>query len=126
MSSPIELKYTKSHEWIRMIDETTARVGLTDFAQHAMGDIVFVNLPEVGDSVTVGEGFSDVESVKAVSDIFSPFTGRVSAINEEVMDDPAKINGDPYGAWLVEIKEITEKEDLLDAPDYDIICAGEE
>lgn len=126
MSNPSQLKYTKSHEWIEMIDGGAARVGLTDFAQRSLGDIVFVNLPEVGDSVTVGESFSDVESVKAVSDIFSPFTGEISAINEEILDDPAKINADPYGAWLVEIKGISDQEELLDASDYEKVCAEEE
>lgn len=126
MNNPNELKYTKSHEWVKFSGDTTAKVGLTDFAQNQLGDIVFVNLPETGDAVTMGERFSDVESVKAVSDIFSPFTGEISAINEEIMDDPAKINSDPYGAWLVEITGITDREDLLDAAAYEKICAEEE
>lgn len=126
MNNPTDLKYTKSHEWVNFTTETTARVGLTDFAQNSLGDIVFVNLPETGDAVTMGESFSDVESVKAVSDIFSPFTGEVSAINEEVLDEPAKINSDPYGTWLVEISGITDQEELLDAAAYEKICAEEE
>lgn len=126
MNNPTDLKYTKSHEWVKFTTETTARVGLTDFAQNSLGDIVFVNLPETGDAVTMGESFSDVESVKAVSDIFSPFTGEVSAINEEVLDEPAKINSDPYGTWLVEISGITDQEELLDAAAYEKICAEEE
>lgn len=125
MSNPKELKYTKSHEWVQFTDETTAKVGLTDYAQKALGDIVFVNLPESGDAVALGESFSDVESVKAVSDIFSPFTGEVSNVNEDVLDDPAKLNADPYGTWLVEITGITDKEELLDASDYEKICAEE-
>lgn len=126
MSNPTDLKYTKSHEWVKFTDETTAKIGLTDYAQNSLGDIVFVNLPEAGDGVTVGESFSDVESVKAVSDIFSPFTGEISAANEEVLDEPAKINSDPYGTWLVEISGITDQEELLDAAAYEKICAEEE
>lgn len=126
MSNPTDLKYTKSHEWVKFTDETTAKIGLTDYAQDSLGDIVFVNLPEAGDGVTVGESFSDVESVKAVSDIFSPFTGEISAANEEVLDEPAKINSDPYGTWLVEISGITDQEELLDAAAYEKICAEEE
>lgn len=126
MSNPTDLKYTKSHEWVKFTDETTAKIGLTDYAQNSLGDIVFVNLPQAGDGVTVGESFSDVESVKAVSDIFSPFTGEISAANEEVLDEPAKINSDPYGTWLVEISGITDQEELLDAAAYEKICAEEE
>lgn len=126
MSNPTDLKYTKSHEWVKFTSETTARVGLTDYAQNSLGDIVFVNLPETGDGAAMGESFSDVESVKAVSDIFSPFTGEISAINEEVLDEPAKINSDPYGTWLVEISGITDQEELLDAAAYEKICAEEE
>lgn len=126
MSNPTDLKYTKSHEWVKFTSETTARVGLTDYAQNSLGDIVFVNLPETGDGAAMGESFSDVESVKAVSDIFSPFTGEISAINEEVLDEPAKINSDPYGTWLVEISGITDQEELLEAAAYEKICAEEE
>lgn len=126
MSNPTDLKYTKSHEWVKFTNETTAKIGLTDYAQNSLGDIVFVNLPQAGDGVTVGESFSDVESVKAVSDIFSPFTGEISATNEEVLDEPAKINSDPYGTWLVEISGITDQEELLDAAAYEKICAEEE
>lgn len=126
MNIPSELLYTKSHEWVEMIDETTARVGLTDFAQHSLGDLVFVNLPEEGDAVSVEESFADVESVKAVSDIFSPFEGEIAAINEALLDVPEQINTDPYGAWLVEIRNITDKETLLSAGDYEKICVEEE
>lgn len=126
MNNPAELKYTKSHEWVQFTGDTTARVGLTDFAQNSLGDIVFVNLPETGDAVTVGESFSDVESVKAVSDVFSPFSGEVSAVNEEVLDEPGKINTEPYSAWLVEISGITDREELLEAADYEKVCTAEE
>lgn len=126
MNIPQELKYTKSHEWVKMIDDTTALVGLTDFAQHSLGDLVFVNLPQEGDEVVKEEAFADVESVKAVSDVFSPVSGEVSKVNEELLDDPAKINSDPYGAWLVEVKNITDQEDFLSAEDYEKVCQEEE
>ena len=88
MNVPKELMYTKSHEWVKAVDDTTVTVGLTDYAQDALGDLVFVNLPEPGDDVTAGEAFSDVESVKAVSDVLSPVTGQVEEINEELLDSP--------------------------------------
>ena len=86
MNFPAELKYSKSHEWVKMIDDTTALVGITDYAQSELGDLVFINLPVVGDSVTKEEPFCDVESVKAVSDVVSPLTGVVAEINEELLD----------------------------------------
>lgn len=119
-----DLMYSRSHEWVVDID-SGVRIGLTDFAQNALGDLVFVNLPEVGDSVEVGESFADVESVKAVSDVFSPVTGVVTAINEELLDAPESINDDPYVAWLVEIGEVTETEDLLDSGAYQVLCDEE-
>ena len=126
MNFPAELKYSKSHEWVKMLDDTTALVGITDFAQSELGDLVFVNLPEEGDEVTVGEAFGDVESVKAVSDVFSPVTGTVKAVNEALLDAPESINADPYGAWLVEVEDITGQEELLDAAAYQELCAQED
>ncbi|WP_195282795.1 glycine cleavage system protein GcvH [Harryflintia acetispora] len=111
--------YTKSHEWVQFLSESTARVGLSDYAQSEMSDIVFVNLPQEGDLVSVGDSFADVESVKAVSDVYSPLAGEVSAVNEELLDSPQKINEDPYGAWLAEIKDISGKEELMDAAEYE-------
>ena len=122
---PAELKYTKSHEWLKT-EDGLAVVGLTDFAQNALGDIVFISLPEVGDAVTAGESFSDVESVKAVSEVFSPVTGTVAEINEELLDNPALVNEDPYGAWLIKVSEPGETEELLDAAGYEAVCAAEE
>lgn len=101
MNVPKELMYTKSHEWVKTVDETTVVVGLTDYAQDALGDLVFVNLPEPGDDVTAGEAFGDVESVKAVSDVLSPVTGQVEEINEELLDSPESVNQSPYDAWFV-------------------------
>lgn len=125
MNVPANLLYTKSHEWVEFINETTAKIGLTDFAQDAMGDLVFINLPEVDDEVTKEKSLGDIESVKAVSDIFSPFTGDVTAVNELLLDEPEAINSDPYGAWIAEISNITEKEELIDAATYEAFCTEE-
>lgn len=125
MNCPKELLYSESHEWVQKIDDKTAKVGLTDFAQHSLGDLVFVNLPEVGDSVSNGESFCDVESVKAVSDVYSPVSGTVSAINEALLDAPQNINEDPYGAWLVEVSDISEFGELMDAAAYEALCEKE-
>ena len=122
--NPEELKYTRTDEWVKEEDGLYV-VGLTDFAQDALGDIVFVNLPQVGDTVTAGEAFSDVESVKAVSDVFSPVSGVVVEVNEEILDNPALVNEDCYGAWLVKVSEVTGTEELLDAAAYEEVCANE-
>ena len=124
MNFPSELKYSKSHEWVKM-EGDVAVIGITDFAQDALGDLVFVNLPEVGDTVTAEEAFGDVESVKAVSDINSPISGTVCEINEDVLDAPESMNEDPYGAWLVKVGEVTGTEELLDAAAYEEVCANE-
>ena len=126
MNTPNDLKYAKSHEWVRFLDDTTALIGITDFAQNALGDLVFINLPEVGDQVVSGEVFTDVESVKAVSDIYSPVTGEIAEINEELLDQPALINEDPYAAWMVRVTNITDTAELLDASAYEAACAEEE
>lgn len=125
MNTPDHLRYTKSHEWILFADDGTAKVGLTDHAQEALGDLVFVNLPQVGDELTCGEAMGDVESVKAVSDVYSPVSGTVKAVNEDLLDAPEAINADPYGAWLVEVEDITDQEELLDAAAYEAHCAQE-
>ncbi|ERI06061.1 glycine cleavage system protein GcvH [Atopobium sp. oral taxon 810] len=120
-----ELEYTKSHEWIEKNGDIYT-IGLTDFAQDSLGDIVFVNLPEEGDDVTAGEPFADIESVKAVSDVFSPVTGIVAAVNEELADSPELVNEDPYGSWLIKVEEVSDIEELLDAKAYEEHCANEE
>lgn len=120
-----ELEYTKSHEWVEKNGDIYA-IGLTDFAQDSLGDIVFVNLPEEGDDVTAGEPFADIESVKAVSDVFSPVTGIVAAVNEELADSPELVNEDPYGSWLIKVEEVSDIEELLDAKAYEEHCANEE
>ena len=124
MNYPTELKYSKSHEWVRL-DGDVAVVGISDYAQDALGDVVFVNLPQVGDEVFAGESFGDVESVKAVSDLISPVSGVVCAVNEELEDSPEALNADPYGAWIIKVERVTDEEELLDAADYAAFCAGE-
>ena len=125
MKHPNELQYTKSHEWIKTEDGVTL-VGISDFAQDALGDVVFINLPAEGDQVTAGEAFGDVESVKAVSDLISPVTGVVCAVNEELLDAPELLlNHNPYGAWIMKVEQVTETEELMDAGDYEAFCAEE-
>ena len=119
-----ELKYSRDHEWVKEEDGLCV-IGISDFAQDALGDLVFVNLPEVGDAVTAGEAFGDVESVKAVSDLLCPVTGTVAAINEELLDAPEKLNEDPYGAWLIKVNEITDDGDLMTAEEYEEFCETE-
>ncbi|MBC7959037.1 MAG: glycine cleavage system protein GcvH [Vallitaleaceae bacterium] len=125
MSIPKDLMYTKSHEWVKFINDTTAVVGLTDHAQEALGDIVFINLPLVGDDLNIGDSFSDVESVKAVSDVYSPVSGTVLEINNELINAPELINEGPYEAWLVKIKDITEQDELITAEAYAQLLAEE-
>lgn len=124
MNYPVDLKYSKSHEWIRY-EDGVAVIGISDFAQDALGDVVFVNLPAVGDEVTAGESFGDVESVKAVSDLISPVSGVVLAVNEELEDSPENLNEDPYGAWIIKVEQVSEEEELLDAAAYEAHCAEE-
>ena len=103
MSVPNDLLYSKDHEWVRL-DGSTARIGITDFAQDALGDVVFVQAPTVGSRVSVGDSFSEVESTKSVSDIYAPVTGTVSAVNTDLDADPSLLNSDPYGAgWICDI-----------------------
>ena len=124
MNFPAELKYTKDHEWMKM-EGDIAVIGISDFAQDALGDVVFINLPEVGDTVTAGESFGDVESVKAVSDVNSPVTGVVVAVNEDLADSPENLNSDPYGSWIIKVENITATEELMDAAAYEAFCAEE-
>lgn len=125
MIDPKELKYSKSHEWVRY-DGDDAYIGITDYAQHSLGDLVFLNLPEIDDAVTAGEAFGDLESVKAVSDVISPVSGVVVDINEELLDAPEEINNEPYEAWFIKVTDITETEELLDADAYDQFVQEEE
>ena len=102
MTNPTNLLYAKSHEWVQDMGDSF-RIGLTDYAQKELGDLVFVNLPQEGDEVEVGSAFGDVESVKAVSDVYSPVSGVVCAINEELLDHPENINQDAYAAWMIQV-----------------------
>lgn len=118
--------YMKSHEWV-VIDGDTATVGISDFAQSELGDLVFVNLPEPGDEVTAGDTFADVESVKAVSDIYSPVSGVIAEINEELLDAPELINENANDAWFIKVENITDKaEELMSPEEYEAYCAEEE
>ena len=120
--TPSNLKFTQTHEWIEFESDTTANIGISDFAQHELGDIVFVNLPKPGDTIEKGVAFSDVESVKAVSDIISPVSGIVLEVNEELLSSPEKINQDAYGSWFIKVENITEKSELMSAAEYDEFC----
>jgi glycine cleavage system H protein len=126
MSYPANYKYTKEHEWIA-VDGKIGAVGITDYAQNSLGDIVFVDLPKVGDPVEAGKSFGSVESVKAVSDLFAPVTGTVSAVNEELKDAPEKINSDANTTWLlkVELADVTQVDTLLSAIDYEKFTSEE-
>lgn len=124
MNFPTELKYSKSHEWLKEEDGVSV-IGISDFAQDALGDVVFVNLPEVGDDAAAGEAFGDVESVKAVSDLISPVSGTVCEVNEDLLDQPELLNEDPYGTWIIKVENVTDTEELLDAAAYEAFCAEE-
>ena len=121
---PAELSYTAEHEWVLRTGADTVRVGITDFAQDALGDVVFVQLPDVGTEVTAGEAFGEVESTKSVSDLFAPITATVAAVNGELDGDPQLVNSDPYGqGWLLELRVDGDTLDeglaaLLDADTY--------
>lgn len=119
------LKYTKEHEWVA-IDGDVASVGITDYAQDALGDITFVELPDVGDEVEAGDTFGVVESVKTFSDLYAPVSGEIIEINGALEDAPDGINEDCYGAWIVKIRVTGGADALLDAPAYEAIVAGEE
>lgn len=122
MTIPADLKYTSEHEWVSIVDDTTIRFGITDYAQDALGDIVFVSLPTLGSSATVGQSLGEVESTKSVSDIYAPVSGTVTARNDGVETAPEVLNSDPYGqGWIAEI-QVENAQDaivaLLDAVAY--------
>ena len=119
MNFPEDLKYAKSHEWVKTLEDGTVLVGVSDYAQDALGDLVFVNLPEAGDEVTEGEPFADVESVKAVSDVYSPVSGTVAEINEALLDAPESINEAPYEAWFMKVENATGTAQLMSAAEYE-------
>jgi len=118
-----ELKYTKDHEWLRL-EGDIAFIGLADYAQEHLGDIVFVDLPQVGDGISAGEVLGVVESVKAASDVYCPVDGEIVAINEELADNPAAINEDAYAAWIAQVRitNLAQVEAMLDADAYEPFC----
>ena len=126
MACPTHLRYTKEHEWIS-VEGTLGTVGITDYAQSTLGDIVFVDLPKVGDPVTANQTFGSVESVKAVSDLYSPISGTVTAINPELATAPDKVNEDAYAAWMirVELADVAQVSTLLTAAEYEAFIAEE-
>ena len=126
MAYPANYRYTKEHEWISL-DGKIGTIGITDYAQNSLGDIVYVDVPKVGDSVTANNSFGSVESVKAVSDLFSPVSGTVTAINGELKTSPDKINEAPHDAWIikVELTDTAEFEKLLDAAAYEKFVSEE-
>ncbi len=118
---PANLKYTKSHEWVEDLEDGTVRIGISDHAQELLGDMVFVELPEVGAAVSAGEECAVVESVKAASDVYSPVTGEVVAVNEDLVDSPDLVNHHPYAdGWIMQVRltEEGELEELMDADAY--------
>jgi glycine cleavage system H protein len=121
---PADLKYTKEHEWIR-IEGDTGTIGITDFAQQQLGDVVFVELPSVGASVSAGQAFGTIESVKAVSELFAPVSGQVTAVNDELKEHPEQVNQKPHETWLVRIKLSTpaEASGLMDQSAYTALIA---
>src|SRR5246127_5203935 len=126
MSYPADLKYTKEHEWIK-VDGTHATIGITDYAQESLGDIVFVDLPKPGSEITAGKTFGTVESVKAVSDLYAPASGTVNEVNGELATSPEKVNKDAHAAWMIKIalKNPSELDGLLSAADYEKFVSEE-
>ncbi|MFE2550407.1 glycine cleavage system protein GcvH [Streptomyces sp. NPDC059355] len=125
MSNPQQLRYSKEHEWLSTAEDGVATVGITEFAANALGDVVYAQLPEVGDTVTAGETCGELESTKSVSDLYSPVTGEVVAANQDVVEDPALVNTAPFeGGWLFKVRITDEQDDLLSAEEYAQLTAG--
>ena len=122
MAYPSDRKYTKDHEWVQM-SGGTAEVGITEYAQQQLGDVVYVDLPEPGKTVTAGESFGSIESVKAVSELFAPVSGEVVEVNAALRDHPERVNKDPHGAWMIRIRpsNVAEADALLDSTKYQAI-----
>ena len=126
MAFPADYRYTREHEWIK-VDGNQATIGITDYAQNSLGDIVFVELPKVGDELSVGKTFGSIESVKAVSDLYAPASGKVVAINNDLTNAPEKVNADAHSAWMVKIQlnDSSEVNKLLSAQDYETFVKEE-
>ncbi|MFC9468076.1 glycine cleavage system protein GcvH [Streptomyces coelicoflavus] len=119
MSNPQQLRYSKEHEWLSGAEDGVSTVGITEHAANALGDVVFVQLPEVGDAVTAGETCGELESTKSVSDLYSPVSGEIAEVNEDVVNDPSLVNSAPFeGGWLFKVKVTDEPADLLSADEY--------
>ncbi|GAA4818684.1 glycine cleavage system protein GcvH [Streptomyces ziwulingensis] len=125
MSNPHELRYSKEHEWLSVAEDGVSAVGITEHAANALGDVVFVQLPEVGAVVSAGETCGELESTKSVSDLYSPVSGEVTEVNEDVVDDPSLVNSAPFeGGWLFKVRVTEEPGDLLSADEYTAFSAG--
>ena len=125
MSNPQQLRYSKEHEWLSAAEDGVSTVGITEHAANALGDVVFVQLPEVGDSVSAGETCGELESTKSVSDLYSPVSGEITEVNEDVVNDPALVNSAPFeGGWLFKVRVSDEPGDLLSADEYTAFSAG--
>ncbi|MFJ6720043.1 MULTISPECIES: glycine cleavage system protein GcvH [unclassified Streptomyces] len=125
MSNPQQLRYSKEHEWLSNAEDGVSTVGITEFAANALGDVVYAQLPEVGDTVTAGETCGELESTKSVSDLYSPVTGEVVEANQDVVDDPSLVNSAPFeGGWLFKVRVTEEPADLLSDDEYAKLTAG--
>ncbi|GAA1372463.1 glycine cleavage system protein GcvH [Streptomyces beijiangensis] len=125
MSNPQQLRYSKEHEWLSVAEDGVSTVGITEFAANALGDVVYAQLPEVGDTVTAGETCGELESTKSVSDLYAPVTGEITEFNQDVVDDPSLVNTAPFeGGWLFKVRVTGEPDDLLSADEYDALSAG--
>jgi glycine cleavage system H protein len=125
MSNPQQLRYSKEHEWLSAAEDGVSTVGITEFAANALGDVVYAQLPEVGDTVTAGETCGELESTKSVSDLYSPVTGEIVEANQDVVDDPSLVNSAPFeGGWLFKVRVAEEPADLLSADEYTAQNAG--
>ncbi len=118
MDIPEELMYTKTHEWVKILDDDTVTMGITDYAQSELGDLVFINLPEIDDNLEAGDYMADVESVKTVSDVYAPVSGHVDEINEDLIDQPELVNEHPYDAWFVKLTGVFDQDRLITADEY--------
>jgi glycine cleavage system H protein len=125
MSNPQQLRYSKEHEWLSGAENGVSTVGITEHAANALGDVVFVQLPEVGATVTAGETCGELESTKSVSELYAPVTGEIAEVNQDVVDDPALVNSAPFeGGWLFKVRVTDEPEELLSADEYTAYTAG--
>ncbi|MEU2655441.1 glycine cleavage system protein GcvH [Streptomyces sp. NPDC007325] len=125
MSNPQQLRYSKEHEWLSAVEDGVATVGITEHAANALGDVVYVQLPAVGDTVTAGESCGELESTKSVSDLYAPVTGEIVEANQDVVDDPSLVNSAPFeGGWLFKVRISGEPDDLLTADEYTAFTAG--